>query len=315
MNASITFSYTTQSRVRVFVHEERPGRCEFLRQLNPIRFTDLLNDSSKVGIFSPQTFPEGQIVYYFITKADLRHTFLHTFEIYRRIWAVLWMVDGSIQGFEENIEKKSQYVKRKYSEALIVRFFILNASNPSFTFSPEVTILPADAVSEEDVWRPILYRLTLDLLEAFSAQEMQLKTWIESPYESIQAKDRSDGLRTEVLETNSYEQVLELDMNMVERKKIQLKGRKTKIMADLYLLSGHVLDALKRSVFLSIFPRGREETDGRKKENFDLNHRGNPSSRFFPMKSRAFYRKARSSLFHERLGVINEPKSSFLKDP
>ncbi|KAG5437657.1 hypothetical protein PCANB_000694 [Pneumocystis canis] len=238
MNYLETFSYTSISRIRVFIYEEEQGICELLKRLNPVRLIDLINYHSK-GIFSPETFPEGQIIYDFVTRLDLRHSFLHTFEIYRKTWAILWIFNGSKPGFEKKIEKTFQYFKINYPKTLIIRFFILNAPNTSFNFSSQVITLPTYAISQEDIWRPILHRLTLDLLEEFSifAQEIQLKTWIESPYENFQIKNH--------LNINSSEQVLELDINIIEKKKIQLKGRKTKIIADLYLLSGHVMDGLK----------------------------------------------------------------------
>ncbi|CCJ30606.1 unnamed protein product [Pneumocystis jirovecii] len=198
-------------------------------------------------MFSPQAFPEGQIVYNFVRKQDIRHEALHTYEIYRRTWVVVEILDGTVPDFDKCIEERLHSLKRSYPEALIVRFFVLNAPDMSVAFIPEIVALEVGADTDEAVWRSVICDMTLDLLEGFSifAQEIDLRVWIDSPCVAVHQESLIDGMHGEFMGFGIHEQVPLPVMSSIQQSKMQLKGRKAKIIADIYLLSGRVLDALK----------------------------------------------------------------------
>ncbi|KAG5518642.1 hypothetical protein PMAC_002611 [Pneumocystis sp. 'macacae'] len=249
------FSYVAASRIRVLVRGGNADIYELLKRLNPIRLSEFADvegveeedNDRHVEMFSPQAFPEGQIVYNFVRKQDFRHEILHTYEIYRRTWAVVEIIDEIVPNFEKYIEDELHSLKRSCPEALVVRFFVLDAPDMSVAFIPEIVALEVGAAMDQAVWRSMICDLTLDLLEGFSifAQEIDLRVWIESPCVAVQKEGSLEGVHEGFVGSMFHEQASLPVISSIQQSKMQLKGRKSKIIADLYLLSGRVLDALK----------------------------------------------------------------------
>lgn len=106
-------SYTAPARVKVLLTPIRPIKkarfhqlCKFITDVNVVRLDEIPVHSGqeyskfhasnfsfsmeliKVDQFDPRSLPSSGIVYDFITELDKDHTYLETFESWRRTFAV-----------------------------------------------------------------------------------------------------------------------------------------------------------------------------------------------------------------------------------
>ena len=54
----------------------------------PVIYDATTANNDRVATFSPLGFPNGQVVYDFVTAYDVEHEYLEGFELYRRIFLV-----------------------------------------------------------------------------------------------------------------------------------------------------------------------------------------------------------------------------------
>ncbi|EMR09168.1 hypothetical protein PNEG_02508 [Pneumocystis murina B123] len=173
-------------------------------------------------------------MYEFMVKNEVCYEWLETFEISRKIWVILSVFDAKKEGWKEGIEREIKWIGKKYKSVSVIRFLVKNLPLEEKMDGIEVIGLSDKGEMEEKSWRDLVYNITYSLLKEFEifARKIQEKMWIESPYVS------KFGEKAE--EMNEYEEKMEKIGGTL------LKGRKIKILGDLYLLSGCTLDALKK---------------------------------------------------------------------
>ncbi|QSL65998.1 hypothetical protein MERGE_003135 [Pneumocystis wakefieldiae] len=224
------FSYVRASRIRVLVRGE-PIVLEGLEGVNPISIREL---ERREGILGKIEFLEGQIMYEFMGKNEVCYEWLETFEISRKIWAILSVFDAKKEGWREGIDRELRWMRRKHQSVSVVRFLVKNLPSDEKMGSLDLIALSDKGEMGKEQWRELVYGITYSLVAEFEifARKIQEKVSIESPYVS------KFGGKAE--ETKEFEEKTE----KIDEDRI-LKGRKLKILGDLYLLSGSTLDALK----------------------------------------------------------------------
>lgn len=255
-SASKAFSYVTASRVRALVLWGRPETLACLQAAHPVRLATLPSHST-IDTFSPHGFQDGQIVYDFVETIDHRHAFLQTLETYRKIWVAIGIINASeVNEASELAEKTSkalQHLHENCSSAPVVRLLVFHAPTCWVADRREIITVPVDAVSGTSFWCSFLSEITLDLLNAFSfyAKEIQSRTWIVSPQMELTGHTEQNSIQPMMPvfdDSVAMETTQEIPLSLTDPTdwiKTLTKGRKVKITADLYLLSGLIMDALK----------------------------------------------------------------------
>ncbi|KAK9234870.1 TRAPP II complex [Lipomyces kononenkoae] len=266
-----TLSYTAPSRIRTFLCPvgliSRPRFLDFVSRLQDtaiIRLGDVTPDPRPERVmFSPQGFPDGFVVYNFVTAVDSHHAFLEDLELYRRTFAVFGLADYSNISNLTDLQVVIGALQAQHPQALIHKVILFDCPlDQNQLPSVDFICVPPKRASRIASVRTTLCDLTSALLAELPllAKAFQTTDTIASPlardddYDSVTlttvpgALSRSSpagstgSLPSTINKDNRIAQPLS---HHTERQRMRRKGRSMKIIGNMYLLAGRTFDALK----------------------------------------------------------------------
>ncbi|KAF8472132.1 TRAPP II complex [Kalaharituber pfeilii] len=279
-------SYTAASRMRALLcpigRIRRSRFLEFVERVqleNIIRLGDIAPDPKpNRTMFSPQGFPNGQIVYNFSTSHDRDHEYLEPFEPHRRTFLVIAIADFTEGNPEEILLAQFEDLRAIYRRALFHTCLIFDSPSSAPLPSPKMRAnddrdtskffipVPTKRESRVTTMRTIMCDITACLLSEFTgyARTLQSLPTIESPLVSGLAEESTPtapggsnrlsmpsiagasvmgGLQQQRMSMQAFG-----SGTTTERARIRGKGRIQISIAELYLLTGRTTDALKELV-------------------------------------------------------------------
>ncbi|CAJ0747407.1 6384_t:CDS:2, partial [Entrophospora sp. SA101] len=93
--------FTTPAKIRVLLVPVHPIKAqvfhkhvELVRKFNVVKLGDVTPDMRSVqSMFSSQLFHEGQLHFNFVTSYEPEHSYLEEFQMHRRIFGVIGIMD------------------------------------------------------------------------------------------------------------------------------------------------------------------------------------------------------------------------------
>lgn len=248
MNPDISmnqYSFTAPARLKVLIvpaydisNKQFKTYSKFLKSVNEIRLVDL---KPAQGIFNPQAYPHGRVVYNFQSFTDRNESILlHDFEPFRKTFGVIGVLQWTDDLTEDQIKKYLKGLKKEYPRMLLSYLFIFDVKKTAnISKIPNVAFIN----SEKDI-EPSICDFTTSLLESLS-------TYVSS-YQHVTL--RSPGslgggiARSQTIEKQKRKISGSFDLtNPISQEKVKihrLKGRKAKLQANFYLLSGNLKESL-----------------------------------------------------------------------
>ncbi|RPB25706.1 Trs120-domain-containing protein [Terfezia boudieri ATCC MYA-4762] len=279
-------SYTSTSRLRALLcpigRIRRSRFLEFVERVhmeNIVRLGDVSPDvKPNRTMFSPQGFPNGQIVYNLTTTHDRDHEYLEPFEPHRRTFLVIAVADFTENNPVEILLSQFEDLRAIYRRALFHTCLIFDS--PSSALLPVPKIRPNDdrdtskyfipvptkRESRTTSMRTIMCDITSCLLSEFTgyARTLQSLPTVESPLASGVAEEAGlappatnnrmsmpsiagasviGGLQQQRMSMQGFG-----SGTVTERARSKGKGRVQIAIAELYMLTGRIPDALKEFV-------------------------------------------------------------------
>ncbi|KAI5803997.1 TRAPP II complex [Peziza echinospora] len=283
-------SYPASSRMRALLcpigRIRRARFQEFVERIqeeNVVRLGDVSPDlKPNRTMFSPQGFPDGQIVYNFTASQDRDHEYLEPFEPHRRTFLVIAVADYREDNPPDVLLAQFEDLRAIYRRSLFHTCLIFDS--PPSAELPVPKIRPNDDRDTSKFFIPVLSKeastitsmrtvmcdITACLLSEFTgyARTLQSLPTIESPLVSVVADDPAH-LSANALTAASNRlsmpsiagasvmgglQQQRMSMQgfgsgtVTERARSKGKGRVQISIADLYLLTGRIPDALREFV-------------------------------------------------------------------
>ncbi|KAK9245109.1 TRAPP II complex [Lipomyces tetrasporus] len=266
-----SLSYAAPSRIRAYLCPvgmvSHPRFLEFVSRLQDtaiIRLGDVTPDSRPERLmFSPQGFPDGFLVYNFVTTIDSNHAFLEDLELYRRTLVVFGLADYNNISDLTNLHGVIGALQAQHPQAVIHKIILFDCPlDQSELPSSDFICVPPKRASRVTSIRTILCDLTSALLAELPllAKAFQSADTIASPlardddYDSIMltssaaAHNRSSpaGSTGSLPSTISKDKRISYPLSHhTERQRMRRKGRSMKMIANMFLLAGRTFDALK----------------------------------------------------------------------
>ncbi|KAG0642031.1 TRAPP II complex [Tuber brumale] len=283
-----TLSYAAPSRIKALIlplgRIKRSRFSSFVTRLqssNVVRLGDVTPDSTpNRTLFSPQGFPNGQLIYDLTVSFDKEHEYLESFEPYRRTYLIIAVADHMESNDPEVLSQQLEELKFLYPRALYHICLIFDS--PPILPNPSESSRSKDASGERLVFIPvsakresrspsmrtIMCDITSILLSELSglARAIQAFPTIDSPLSSENQVASSSSARdhrmsvpvglganlTVAGNTGTASKRMTMtgfgSASVSERTRNKGKGRVNIVIASLYLLAGRIPDALKEFV-------------------------------------------------------------------
>ncbi|KAI5803120.1 TRAPP II complex [Geopyxis carbonaria] len=272
-----SLSFTAPTRLRALLcplgRIKRSRFSNFTSRLstsNVVRLGDVTPDPQRT-MFSPQGFPDGQIVYDLTNSLDREHEYLETFEVYRRTFVIIALADHTEGNDPDALVSQFEELKFLYPGALHYVCLMFDApadgavpqgKDPN-TFIPVPTRRPS-VVSVTAPMRTVMADITGPVLGELCsfAKTLQALPTLDSPL-SPEARTAvgGDGRRMSVPAGGGL-QVFEERTSLAkkrttmagfgggssDRSRNKGKGRVVIAVAQLHLLAGRIPDALKEFI-------------------------------------------------------------------
>ncbi|KAK9374232.1 TRAPP II complex [Lipomyces chichibuensis] len=266
-----SLSYAAPSRIRAFLCPvglvSRPRFLDFVSRLQDtaiIRLGDVTPDPRPERVmFSPQGFPDGFVVYNFVTSIDSHHAFLEDLELYRRTLAVFGLADYNNVNDLTDLRIVIGALQAQHPQALIHKVILFDCPLEQNELpSVDFICVPPKRASRITTVRTTLCDLTSALLAELPllAKAFQAADTIASPlardddYDSVmltssavaQSRPSPAGSTGSLPSTINKDNRLSYPLSHhTERQRMRRKGRSMKMIANMYLLAGRTFDALK----------------------------------------------------------------------
>ncbi|CAG8540594.1 1844_t:CDS:10 [Paraglomus occultum] len=128
--------FTSPGRIRILLVPVHPIKAstfqkhvELVKNFNVVKLGDVTPDMrGSQSMFSPALFHEGQLLFNFVTTYDVEHTYLEEFQLHRRIFGVIGIMD--CQEWPELTDgyRKFAGILKNYPSALAHRCFAFDPS-------------------------------------------------------------------------------------------------------------------------------------------------------------------------------------------
>ncbi|RPA87263.1 Trs120-domain-containing protein [Ascobolus immersus RN42] len=275
-----SLSYTSISRIRALVvpigRIKRSRFLQFFEQLshhNVVRLGDVTPDRRPDRTaFSPQGFPQGEIIYDFILNSDREHEYLESFQLYRRKFMVIGIADAAENNDWRQLQHDLEELKEMYPRAVYYPGLIFESPRDStipeefqganFKYAPNFLSVPPKEEVRLSEMRTIVGELTTVVLSEFTilAKSIQAMGNIDSPMSAgrFSAAAALQNRMSQPAGGSPFPATSNNDRRMSaqttgttsasERHQSRGKGRIQISVAELYLLAGRIPDALNEFV-------------------------------------------------------------------
>lgn len=106
-------------------------------------------------------------MYEFMGKNEVCYEWLETFEISRKIWAILSVFDAKKEGWREGIDRELRWMRRKHQSVSVVRFLVKNLPSDEKMGSLDLIALSDKGEMGKEQWRELVYGITYSLVAEF----------------------------------------------------------------------------------------------------------------------------------------------------
>ncbi|KAA8895856.1 TRAPP II complex [Sphaerosporella brunnea] len=282
-----SLSFITPARLRALVcplgRIRRSRFSSFVRRLqaaNVVRLGDVTPDSQvNRAMFSPQGFPDGQIMWDLTTSVDREHQYLETFEMHRRTFVVIAVADYDEECEPERMVAQLDEMKSLYPSALYHVCLIFDAPAEAVRHEklksdghPRFLAVPTKRESKLTSMRTLMCDITAPVLSEMSAfaKSIQAMPTLESPLSPENRNPAGTRDRRNSVPTGGGLTPFGVDSmtnkrktmggfgggsgggggasSPSERARIKGKGRVQVAIAQLHLIAGRVPDAVKEFV-------------------------------------------------------------------
>jgi tetratricopeptide (TPR) repeat protein len=227
-------------------------------------------------LFSPESSPDGKIVYNFVLSADIDDEFaFYDLDPYRQTLVVLGLASYRTENTSKQLETELKALKTRYPRALVHKVLVFGVpSEDAVEGSKHIIPILSVKVSGGERLERALVSISSDLLGELSVfsiskelgsfkspalKELDLpvsarkSTDKARPYNSsLKDSHAAHNLRSpsestpDLSRSASFTKTGSISIGLTDRAKSRQQGRTLKFMGDLYLLAGRLDDALKK---------------------------------------------------------------------
>lgn len=230
-------SFATPANVRVLLipinelnRSDFESILEILHRVKDVRAVDLIHNPGK---FNPQAYPQGHIYLNFITgDEDSESLFLHDFEPFRKTAIVLGICKWNKNLTDDKIRDLKNDLKKRYSAPISQFILIFNCPKTFNSKLNNVYTVFEDTSNMETKICDITSRFLSNFSTYASSYE---HTTLRSP----------GNLNINQISTKSKKKITSsFELNPEKIKQMSSSGRKLKLNANFYLMTGNLKSAL-----------------------------------------------------------------------
>ncbi|QPG73633.1 hypothetical protein FOA43_000945 [Brettanomyces nanus] len=208
-----------------------------LSKAKEVRLVDL---KSNPGLFNPQAFPSGRLIYHFSDHNDDSETlFLHDFEPFRKTFLVVGIMQWTDRLTDDKVRESRNNLKKLFPNVVSHFIIAFDAPSSATTKVDGVHLINQDKSNLVTAVCEISSRFLAEFSTyASSYQHVTLR----SPGSIIGSKRPTPGLSLMAKQRRRISG--SFDLNVEKSKKYKTKGRRLKLYANFYLLAGNLRNSL-----------------------------------------------------------------------
>ncbi|VEU22500.1 DEKNAAC103457 [Brettanomyces naardenensis] len=214
---------------------------EFLGVLTKVKEVRLMDLTPNPGLFNPQAYPSGRLIYNFgPNNIDTDTLFLHDFEPFRKTLIVVGLMQWTDKLDDIKFNDLTDDLKKRYPNAVSHFLIVFESGDSSTTDVDRVYLVKKDA---SDMLTALCDLSSRFLTEFATYSSSYQHVTLRSPG-SITGNNSTLKPSRSLMEKQRRRISGSFEMSIEKANKFKASGRRLKLYADFYLLSGNLKNAM-----------------------------------------------------------------------